>query len=130
MLIKNPKTMKIWKEFGSSHSENVSIIGTFTKIEDAKEALPVIEDFVLGAWEERYPSLNDFLEKWAMKFHPDIKYIGLSQGDYELGVDNEPKINMRDEQISITRLRTSNVGGIVRLLLFAGAKSTLVENNG
>lgn len=122
--------MKIWKEFGSSHSENVSIIGTFSKVEDAKEAFPVIEDFVLGAWEERYPSLNEFLEKWSVKFHPDIKYIGLSQSDYELGVDNDPNVNIGELEIRITRLRTSNVGGIVRLLMFAGAKSTLVENNG
>lgn len=122
--------MKIWKEFGSSHSENVSIIGTFSKIEDAKEAFPVIEDFVLGAWEERYASLNEFLEKWSVKFHPDIKYIGLSQSDYELGVDNDPNVNIGEKEINITRLRTSNVGGIVRLLMFAGAKSTLVENKG
>jgi len=121
--------MKIWKEFGSSHSENVSIIGIFSKVEDAEEAQPVIEDFILGAWEERYPSLTEFLEKWAVKFHPDIKYIGLSQNDYELGVDNKPIITFMGNKLTITHLRTSNVGGIVRLLLFAGAKSTLVENN-
>jgi hypothetical protein len=42
--------MKIWKEFGSSNSGNVSVIGTFLEIEDAQKAYEMVKDFTLGEW--------------------------------------------------------------------------------
>jgi hypothetical protein len=121
--------MKIWKEFGSSHSGNVSVIGTFSDPKDAKAALEMIEDFTLGEWEERHASVDEFLEIWSEKFHPDVKYTSIYQTDYSLGIDNTPNIELVNNRIEISRLRTSNVGGIIKLMLFAGAKTANVSNN-
>lgn len=121
--------MKIWKEFGSSHSGNVSVIGTFLNQEDAQAAMEMIEDFTLGEWEERHASVKEFLEVWSEKFHPDVKYTSIYQTDYSLGIDNAPTIELIKNRIEISKLRTSNVGGLIKLMLFAGAKTTNVTNN-
>jgi len=121
--------MKIWKEFGSSHSGNVSVIGTFIDSGTANEAFEMIQDFTLGEWEERHESLEEFLNIWTEKFHSDVKYINLTPIDYSLGVDNEPDIELVGNSIQIRKLRSSNVGGIVKLMLFSGAKSANVSND-
>ena len=121
--------MKIWIEFGSSHSGNVSVIGTFLEIEDAQKAYEMVKDFTLGEWEERHPSVKEFLEIWSEKFHPDLKYSSIDANDYSLGVDNEPDIELVGSKIKISRIRSHNVGGIVKLFLFAGAKNADVANN-
>lgn len=121
--------MKIWKEFGSSHSSNISVIGTFTNAKDANEAFEMIKDFTLGQWEERHTNFKEFLEIWSEKFHPDVKYIDIDENDYSIGVDNEPDIEIDGSTIRIKELRTTNVGGIVKLLLFSGAKNTEVNND-
>jgi len=121
--------MKIWKEFGSSHSSNVSIIGTFTNKNDAEDAFEMIKDFTLGTWEERHQSVQEFLEIWSKIFHPDLKYSSINETDYDLGVDNKPDFEINGSTITISRIRSTNVGGIVKLMLFAGAKSTNVSND-
>jgi hypothetical protein len=121
--------MKIWKEFGSSHSGNVSVIGTFTKNEDAEKAFEMVKDFTLGAWEERHASVKEFLELWSEKFHSDLKYSSINESDYVLGVDNEPDVELAGNKIRISRIRSTNVGGIVKLMLFSGAKNADVANN-
>jgi hypothetical protein len=69
------------------------------------------------------------LEIWSEKFHPDLKYSSIDANDYSLGVDNEPDIELVGSKIKISRIRSHNVGGIVKLFLFAGAKNADVANN-
>lgn len=114
--------MKIWKEFNSSHSSNISIIGTFKNADDAEKAFPMIEDFALASWEGRYPSLNEFNEHWAAKFNSNIPYIGIFDDDFESGIDGEPDIELDGNTIKISKFRTNNVGGIVKLMYFTGAR--------
>jgi hypothetical protein len=119
--------MKIWKEFNSSHSSNISIVGTFINVGDATNAFRMIEDFTLSSWEGRYPSIEEFNAHWAVNFHSDVPYIGLNQHDFETGIDNEPDINLEGNTITISRFRTDNFGGIARLMRFAGAKKIVIE---
>ena len=121
--------MKIWKEFGSSHSANVSVIGTFTNNEDANNAFEMVKDFALGEWEQRYASVQEFLEIWSEKFHPGLKNSSINAYDYSLGVDNDPDVEIVGNKIRISRIRSHNVGGIIKLMLFAGAKNADVANN-
>lgn len=121
--------MKIWKEFGSSHSSNISVIGTFTSNKDADEAYEMIKDFTLGSWEERHHSVQEFLEMWSEKFHSSLKYSSINETDYDLGIDNEPDFEINGSTITISKIRSTNVGGIVKLMLFAGAKNTDVSND-
>jgi hypothetical protein len=118
--------MKIWKEFNSSHSSNITIIGTFESESEASKALPMIEDFVLASWEERYPSLEEFNKYWATNYHANLPYIGLFEEEFDSGVDNEPAIEQKGKTIKISKFRTNNIGGIVKLMYFTGAK-ILVE---
>jgi len=121
--------MKIWKEFGSSHSSNVSVIGTFTTEKDAEEAFEMIKDFALGEFEERHESVKEFLEVWTEKFHSGLKDSDINEFDYSIGTDNYPNVNLEGKKISISGIRTTNVGGIVKLMLFSGAKNTDVSND-
>lgn len=119
--------MKIWKEFNSSHSSNISIVGTFENVEDAKKAFDMIEDFTLASWEERYPSIKEFNAHWAANFHADVPYLGLSDRDMDTGIDNEPDIKLTGDTITISRFRTDNFGGIARLMRFSGARKIVIE---
>lgn len=122
--------MKIWKEFNSSHSSNISIVGKFADIENAKKAFKIIEDFTLASWEERYPSIKEFTEYWSVHFSSEIPYWGLTQGDFNTGVGNDPHVEIRGNEIRISRFQTTNIGGIAKLMLLTGAKNVLVENEG
>ncbi|WP_374461816.1 DUF6375 family protein [Chryseobacterium taeanense] len=119
--------MKIWKEFNSSHSSNITIIGKFEDVANAKGAFKMIEDFTLASWEERYPSVKEFNDYWAINFHPDIPYIGLTDRDIETGIDNYPDITLEGDTIIISSFRTDNFGGIARLMRFSGAKKIVIE---
>ena len=119
--------MKIWKEFNSSHSSNITIIGKFENAANAEEAFKKIEDFTLASWEERYPSVKVFTEHWAVNFHADVPYIGLTDQDMETGIDNEPDITLEGDTIKISRFRNDNFGGIARLMRFSGARKIVIE---
>lgn len=119
--------MKIWKEFNSSHSSNISIVGSFDDPKDAEKAYEMIKDFTLSSWEERHPSLEDFNEYWAIEFHPDIPYLGIFEEEIETGIDNEPDFELIDGKIKITHFRSNNFGGILKLMRFAGANKIVVK---
>jgi hypothetical protein len=117
--------MKIWKEFNSSHSDDLSIVGTFENVNDAKKAFDIIEDFCLSSWEERYPSVKEFNKHWST-FNVNLPYI-LTQDDYQIGVDNEPDIRISGKSIEITHLRNDNIAGIIKLMRLAGTESILIK---
>lgn len=119
--------MKIWKEFNSSHSSNISIVGTFKNIDDADQAFKVVEDFALASWEERYPSVEDFKEYWSTNYHPNIKYIQITEEDFESGIDNSPDIELDGKKVRISSFRSGNIGGIVKLMRFVGAAKIEIE---
>lgn len=121
--------MRVWKEFGSSHSGNVTIIGEFDTAEKAKTAFPLIEDFVRASWEDRYPDVRGFIETWTAK-DPNIPYIGLSEADYEIGADNDPDVAQHGNQIVVTHLRSTNVSGIVKLLFHKGMSEIRISGHG
>lgn len=119
--------MKIWKEFNSSHSSNISIIGTFTNIENADKAYAMIEDFALSSWEERHSSLEEFNKHWATHFHANIPYLGIFEEEIESGIDNAPDIYRNGDTITISHFRSNNIGGIIKLMRFAGADKIVIE---
>jgi hypothetical protein len=119
--------MKIWKEFNSSHSSNFTIIGKFENPSDLKKAYEMIEDFTLGSWEERYPSLKEFNEHWSEHFHPDVKYLGIFDEEFMTGIADSPKFEKTNDTIRIGHFTTNNFGGIIKLMAFAGAGKIIVE---
>lgn len=113
--------MKIWKEFGSSHSSNVCITGTFSSVEDAEKAYKLVEDFAMGFWEERYPTLEEFNENWSIE-HPEIPYIGIFQDEYETGIDKTPDVELDGNTVKINHFSSNNIGGLIKLLYYFGGK--------
>lgn len=119
--------MKIWQEFNSSHSSNITVVGKFETPENLEKAYEMIEDFTLGTWEERHGSFENFTEHWSEKFHPDVKYIDIKEDEYYLGIDREPDFSRTKDTITISRLRHNNLGGLIKLLQFAGARKISIE---
>jgi len=108
--------MKIWRSFGSGHSAHLTVIGTFKNIDDAQVAEEVLEDFVNAAWEERYPDVSAFLQAWENRL-PAVTLLGPTASNFDMGIDNPCDVE-RDEQIvTVSRIRTTEIGGIIRLML-------------
>lgn len=120
--------MKVWSEFSSSHSSNISVIGSFREKQVPDEVFEMIKDFALGSWEERYGSLEEFNKHWADRFNIDLPYIGIFPEEFESGVDNSPSIEVQDGEVIVSHFRTNNIGGIIKLMLFAGASNVNVVN--
>jgi len=121
--------MRVWKEFGSSHSGNVTVIGEFTTSQQARDAMPLLEDFVRAYWEERHPDVNGYINAWKER-EPNVQSALLTESDYEIGVDNNPDIECSGNQVVITHLRSQNVGGIVKLLFSKGMKEIRISGRG
>ena len=119
--------MKIWKEFNSSHSNNITIVGEFSSPADLEKAFAMIEDFTLGSWEERYPSVEEFKEHWAINFHSDMKYSGITNEEYMTGIDNAPDISKDSGTVTISSFRNDNLGGLIKVLRRAGARKITIE---
>lgn len=121
--------MKVWREFGSSHSGNVTVVGQFDSDEKAKAAFPVIEDFVKGAWEGRYENVQGFISAWKAR-DPNMSYHGLTEDDFQIGVDDAPDVDQAGSKVVVANLRSENVSGIVKLLFGHGMKEIQITGHG
>ncbi len=121
--------MKIWKEFGSSHSGNVTVIGEFDSEDKASNALQVLEDFAKASWEERYPNAKAFREAWKTRI-PNIEYMGPNDDDFETGIDNDPDVFQEGNKVIVTHFRSENVSGFVKILFRLGMKEITISGQG
>lgn len=119
--------MKIWKQFNSSHSMDITIVGTFTTAESAEKAFDMIEDFTTAGWEEKYPTLEDFNKAWEGTFTSNIRYVGVLEEELDLGIDNAPDFERDGNVITISSIRNNNIGGVIKLMRFAGAGKIVIE---
>jgi hypothetical protein len=117
--------MKIWKSYGSGHSAHLTVIGKFEKAEDAKIARDVVEDFVNGAWEERYPDNAAFITAWKERI-PAIPYLGPNDREFEMGVDDAPDVELAGTTLMVSSIRSHEIGGIIKLMLLKDATEVKV----
>jgi hypothetical protein len=108
--------MKIWKSFGSAHSAQLTVIGEFRSLDDAQFAEQVVEDFVNGSWEERYPNVGAFIEAWKERL-PGVWGLGPNQSEFEMGIDRECDVQRAGSTVTVSGIRTAEIGGIVKLML-------------
>jgi|GEM_PF-2560177 len=120
--------MKIWKEFNSSHSNNITIIGEFKDAQTLNHAFDMIEDFTLASWEERYPSVEDFKKYWSATF-PNMLYTDVREEEFITGIDNEPDIEKNGNVITISRFRNDNLGGLIKILRHGGARKITIDES-
>lgn len=121
--------MKIWQEFGSSHSGNVTVIGTFESEEVAQNALPLLEDFINAHWKDRYPSIKEFNRRWKDQY-PNIEFIGPNEVDFQTGLDGDPEIFVDSNKVVITKFSTEHVHGIVKLMFMLNKKKIEITGTG
>ncbi len=108
--------MKIWRSFGSGHSAHLTVIGTFKNIDDAQVAEEVVEDFVNAAWEQRYPDVQAFLQAWEARL-PAVTLLGPTASNFDMGINNPCDVERAKQTVTVSRIRTTEIGGIVRLML-------------
>ena len=118
--------MKIWNGYGSEHSMNLVMIGTFREVSDAEEAKQLIDDLTEQVRKEPniYDEKNSPLES---RFSDDmlnffrtskLSTIGpaeLEQFAYDVSVDQE------DKKV-VLRTDKSEVSAFMKLLIEKGAR--------
>jgi hypothetical protein len=106
--------MKIWKAFGSAHSAHLTIVGEFQNAADAELMEQAVEDYVNAAWAQRYPDLRAFLNAWTARL-PGVDVLGPTV--FELGIDNGMDVERHGTRVTVSRIRSNVIGGIIQLML-------------
>ena len=117
--------MKIWKSYGSGHSAHLTVVGEFSNLEDAEFAREIVEDFVNGAWEERYPGVAGFLAAWKDRL-PGVPYLGPNDRDFQMGIDDSAEVERHDKTVTVSGIRSAEIGGIIKLMLLKDSKEVRV----
>lgn len=121
--------MKIWKQFNSSHSLDISVIGTFRSTENAEAAFDIVEDFTLGSWQTRYETIAEFNQAWIAKLDKNLRYSGITDEELDMGIDAYPDITIDENKISIEHLRTDRVSGLIKLFRYLGAANIVINED-
>ena len=108
--------MKIWQSYGSGHSAHLTVIGEFANVPDATFAREVVEDFVNGAWEKRYPDVSAFHAAWKDRLG-GVQFLGPNQSEFDMGIDNGCDIERNGTTVTVSRIRSAEIGGIIKLML-------------
>jgi len=134
--------MKARKSFGYAYSSELAIVGRFTSDAAAESVLEILEDWVLTAQRaseglgskvgngKLRPPYEGFLKKWSAR-HPGLRELGPRLSDFaDICPCNGESVlvSASGREASIDGIRTLNVGGIVRLLLFLKATSVEVSS--
>jgi hypothetical protein len=118
--------MKIWRSYGSGHSAHLAVVGEFKNVGDAELAREVVEDFVNALWEERYKDLRQFLDAWKGRIHA-IEFLGPTPDDMMGGLDNGCDVTREGTTVSVTGIRSNEIGGIIKLMLLKDAEPITVN---
>lgn len=118
--------MKIWNGYGSEHSMNLVMIGTFREVSDAEEAKQLIDDLTEqvrkepNIYDEKNSPLKSQFSDDMLNFFRTSKLstIGpaeLEQFAYDVSVDQE------DKKV-VLRTDKSEVSAFMKLLIEKGAR--------
>jgi hypothetical protein len=95
------------------------VIGEFTSADDAALISEVVDDFVNARWEERYPDVRAFVDEWSGRLR-GVEGIGLSQSEFEMGIDNACDVARSGTTVEVSDIRSTEIGGIIKLMLLKG----------
>lgn len=118
--------MKIWRSYGSGHSAHLAVVGKFKTVADAELAREVVEDFVNALWEERYGDLREFLNAWKGRIG-GIEALGPNSADMMGGLDNGCDVAREGTTVSVSGIRSNEIGGIIKLMLLKEADPVTVN---
>jgi uncharacterized protein DUF6375 len=108
--------MKIWQSYGSGHSARLTVVGEFANVDNATFARAVVEDFVNGAWEERYPDVSAFHAAWKDRLS-GVQFLGPNQSEFDMGIDNGCDVEQKGTTVTVSGIRSAEIGGIIKLML-------------
>ncbi|HTW90584.1 MAG TPA: DUF6375 family protein [bacterium] len=130
--------MQVWRSYGSAHSADINIVGSFATVADAERAHELLADFLRTAFAatngkspddtDLQPVLSNFYERWKEK-DPFIVYHGPSLEEFEgigWGDDGAAMPEKEGTQVSLRHIRTMDIGGIVKLMLVREAKDVAI----
>lgn len=118
-------TVKIWRSYGSGHSAHLAVVGKFKSVNDAELAREVIEDWVNAAWEERYSNLHEFIDAWKDRIS-GIEFLGPRSSDMMQSLDDGCDVDRDGMTVSVTGIRSNEIGGIIQLMLLKEAEPVTV----
>ena len=109
----------MWKEFGSSHSAHVTIIGTFADVKKAE----LVKDAITDLWDNFDPHAYEcvdaknpsqaFKDKWGEQ----LCTYGITNDDMQVGSSTTTDIKVQDGVLTIQPGDTSNVFAFIKLLM-------------
>jgi hypothetical protein len=108
--------MKIWRSYGSAHSAQITVVGTFANLDDAAFAREIVEDFVNGEWEQRYPDSAAFIAAWKERL-PTLPLLAPRDPEFAMGIDSPCPVEQEQETVTVSDIKTGDIGGIIKLLL-------------
>jgi len=111
--------MKIWKEFGSSHSTSVTIIGEFQSNKETLLLKPMIEDLILGH-EQGTKDLKEFWGKWESKIPNEFVY--LTNSDFNDDPEASLHIEIDNNILQVGGSHLNRFFGIIKLMFAFNAK--------
>lgn len=117
--------MKIWTSFGSGHSAQLTVVGQFKTPKDAELMEQAVEDFVNAHFDDRYPNAKGFGEAWEGRL-PGITMLGPKESEYDMGIDQSPDVSRAGAAVTVSRIRTAEIGGIIKLMLLKDPTSVNV----
>jgi hypothetical protein len=117
--------MKIWRSYGSGHSAHLAVVGKFKNVADAQLAQEVIDDWVNALWKERYSDLREFLDAWKERIGA-IEFLGPRSSDMMGGLQDECDVVRDGTTVSVTRISSNEIGGIIQLMLLKDAEPVTV----
>lgn len=112
--------MKIWKEFGSSHSADITIVGEFENQKDAAIALPMIQDLIFGH-ENGIKDMKEFHEKW--KNNLNVHGLYLYNHEFNDDPDVTANIDINGENLTVKGYRSSIFEGIIKIMFMCKSKN-------
>ena len=108
--------MKIWRSYGSAHSAQLTVIGEFANLDDARFAREIVEDFVNGEWEKRYPDCAAFIAAWKDRL-PLLPFLAPREYEFAMGIDSPCEVQQERQTVTVSDIKAGDIGGIVKLLL-------------
>jgi hypothetical protein len=108
--------MKIWRSYGSGHSASLAVVGKFQSDEQAELFYKAVEDFVNGAWEERYADVKAYLKVWKERI-PGIDGLGPRQEEFDMGLNDSCEVSKQGTRVEVSGITSPEIGGIIKIML-------------
>ena len=119
--------VKVWRAHGTSHSANLSVVGTFRDEQMATEAAEMIQDFIEGLRGGRYSNVRDWAKKWASRI-PEVAMVVAGEGDVLLAQDEvEPSVSREGVTVTVESIHLMEFNALLTMMFVRYATRVTVS---